>query len=328
METENPKQTAEGVAEEIPSRNLPPVTYQDLPEPLPLGKIVGPGVIMVGIGMAAGEFIIWPYVTLVAGLGVLWLALVAMLSQVFINMEIERYTLATGETAVTGFSRLWKPWGLVFCFAALFQYAWPGWAASASTALTFLLGGGNVVLITIVALFIIGVVLTASPVVYQTVEKVEFFKVGASIFFIVAVIALVIPLSAWGDLGGAVVRDFGRIPEDVPIALIVAAIGAAGAGGVHNLVLSNWIRDKGYGMGARIPRVVSPITGEDQARPSLGYLFPQDEENLSRWKVWWRRANIEHFISYFVVGMTVIVIMSLLAYATLSGQDVSTESGT
>jgi hypothetical protein len=24
-------------------------------------------------------------------------------------MEIERYTLATGETAVTGFSRFWKP---------------------------------------------------------------------------------------------------------------------------------------------------------------------------------------------------------------------------
>ena len=29
-------------------------------------------------------------------------------------MEIERYTLATGETAVTGFTRLWKPWGVLF----------------------------------------------------------------------------------------------------------------------------------------------------------------------------------------------------------------------
>ena len=26
-------------------------------------------------------------------------------------MEIERYTLATGETAVAGFVRFWKPWG-------------------------------------------------------------------------------------------------------------------------------------------------------------------------------------------------------------------------
>src|SRR5918997_5426749 len=107
---------------------------------------------MVGIGMAAGEFVIWPYVTLVAGLGLLWLALVAMLAQVFINMGIERYTLATGETAVTHISRMWKPWGVILCLAAIFQYACPGWAASASTALTFLLGAGNVVLITISAL--------------------------------------------------------------------------------------------------------------------------------------------------------------------------------
>ena len=28
-------------------------------------------------------------------------------------MEIERYTLATGETALTGFNRFWKHWGLV-----------------------------------------------------------------------------------------------------------------------------------------------------------------------------------------------------------------------
>jgi hypothetical protein len=34
--------------------------------------------------------------------------------QYFINMEVERYTLATGETAVTGFSRMWKWWGIIF----------------------------------------------------------------------------------------------------------------------------------------------------------------------------------------------------------------------
>ena len=28
-------------------------------------------------------------------------------------MEIERYTLATGETAVAGFARFWKPWGIL-----------------------------------------------------------------------------------------------------------------------------------------------------------------------------------------------------------------------
>lgn len=316
---EQSTKVADRIAEEIPSRNLPAVTYRDLPDPLPLWKILGPGVILAGVGMAAGEFIIWPYITLTAGLGLLWLALVALLAQVFINMELERYTLATGETAVTGFSRLWKPWGIVFCLAGIFQYAWPGWAVGSATALTYLFGGGNVILISIVSLFIIGIALTVSPVVYQTVEKVEFFKIGASLVFIGVVVVGVISWSAWGDLAGAVVGEFGRIPEGVPIALIVAGIAAAGAGGASNLALSSWARDKRYGMGAHIARVVSPITGEDQARPGIGHLFPQDEENLSRWRLWWRRANIEQFVSFFIVGTLIITIMSLLAYSTLSG---------
>ena len=36
-------------------------------------------------------------------------------------MEIERYTLATGETALTGFSRMWKHWGLVFVVMTLLR---------------------------------------------------------------------------------------------------------------------------------------------------------------------------------------------------------------
>jgi hypothetical protein len=41
-------------------------------------------------------------------------------------MEIERYTLATGETALTGFSRYWRHWGLVFAVMTYFANLWPG----------------------------------------------------------------------------------------------------------------------------------------------------------------------------------------------------------
>ena len=51
-----------------------PVTL-DLPEPASLGRMLGPGIIAVGIGMAAGELILWPYITALAGFGLLWLAL-------------------------------------------------------------------------------------------------------------------------------------------------------------------------------------------------------------------------------------------------------------
>ena len=66
--------------------------------------------ILVGVGVASGEYILFPFIASKAGLVFLWAAVVGVAMQFFINMEIERYTLATGQTALTGFTRLWKPW--------------------------------------------------------------------------------------------------------------------------------------------------------------------------------------------------------------------------
>jgi hypothetical protein len=294
---------------------------RDMPEPRPLRKMVGPGVIAVGIGMAAGEFILWPYLTSIGGLGLLWLAVATLVVQVVINMEIERYTLATGQTVVAGFARWWKGWGVLICLAGAFQYAWPGWATSGSSVFTFLTGGGDVMWITVGVLVVIGVLLTASPVIYRTVEKVELVKVGLTIFLLSVLVVGVLSWATFTEAGTAPIREFGRIPDGITFAMMLSAIGAAGAGGVHNLVLSNWIRDKGYGMGAHVPRLVSPITGQEEARGGDFYAFPQTEENLARWQVWWKRANIEHVVSFFVVCLMTISIMCMLAYQTLFGRE-------
>ena len=67
------------VAEEIPSRLLPPATYEDLPDPLPLRKVLGPGVVSIGIGVSSGELIIWPFITSQIGLVFLWAAVIGVL---------------------------------------------------------------------------------------------------------------------------------------------------------------------------------------------------------------------------------------------------------
>ncbi|MDQ3638458.1 MAG: Nramp family divalent metal transporter [Actinomycetota bacterium] len=93
----------------MPSRYLPAVEYRDLPEPQRLTKYLGASVIILATALGSGELFIWPYITSQVGMGLLWLAIVGFSVQFFLNMEIERYTLATGETTVTGFSRFWKP---------------------------------------------------------------------------------------------------------------------------------------------------------------------------------------------------------------------------
>jgi hypothetical protein len=237
--------------------------------------------------------LIWPYITTQAGVGLLWLATLGFLSQYFLNMEIERYTLATGETAVTGFSRFWKPWGIVFALGAILPNAFPGWAESAATALTYLTGWGEstVPWIVTVLLLSIGLAITVSPVVYNTIERVEIVLVVIIIAFLGLAIVIATDLSAWTEIAPRIVANLPRHINEIGIATILGAIAFAGAGGANNLCQSNYIRDENMGMGVHIPRIVSPITGEEEARSSTGYSFEVNEENLRRWDGWWKVAS-------------------------------------
>jgi hypothetical protein len=304
--------------------NLPPMPYRDMPEPLALSKVLGPSVILAGLGVGSGEYIIWPFMTATVGTGFLWAAMLSVTVQYFLNMEIERYTLATGETAVSGFVRFWKPWGVLFCLFTILPNMWPGWATSGVTILTFLMGGGDVPMITIGILVASGIALTSSPVVYQTLERAQFFKVGLTLVFLAVAIVAAISPSAWADLPQAV-TNFGRLPDSnvIPISLVLSGLVFAGAGGVNNLAQSNWIRDKGFGMGVYIPRIVSPITGEEAAAPATGSMARQDAENIRRFHGWWAVANKEQLVSFWFICVFSITIFSTLAYSTVFGQNIS-----
>lgn len=307
-------------ADRFPTRHLPAVTVRDLPPPpRSTWKVIGPGVIAAGVGLASGEFILYPYIASQVGLVFLWAAAVGLVTQWFLNMEIERYTLATGETALTGFSRFWRHWGLVFAVMTYFANLWPGWASSSATMVTYLFGGGNVTWISVGMLLAVGLTLTLSPVVYTALERVEFLKVGLVVFFVVVAVLFAVSADAWGELPRTVTApDF---PVDLGFALLLSALVFAGAGGGQNLVQSNWIRDKGFGMGAYVPRLVSPVTGRKEAAPrAAGFVFEPTEENLRRWHRWWRLANREQLVTFVLISFVTITLMSMLAYSTVYGK--------
>ena len=311
--------TAEAPAP-IPEASIGRVEERELPQAPPLRRIIGPSVILVGVGIASGEYILFPYIASQVGLVFLWAAVVGLLTQFFINMEIERYTLATGETAVTGFQRLWKPFGLLMIACAIVPNIWPAWATSAATITTFLFGGGNANAIAIGAMVLIGIALSASPVVYQTLEKFEFVKVALVLVFLVVALTTAVSAEAFGDLDKTVTSFGSFTGGELELAVLLGALAYAGAGGTNNLVVSNWIRDKGFGMGTYAPRVVSPITGEEEAAPSgRGFWFRVDPTSMERWRDWWRKANIEQFVSFFIIGLLTIVVFSLVAYSTVYG---------
>ena len=293
---------------------------RDLPEaPARLWPLIGPGIIAAGVGLASGEFVLWPYIASQVGLTLLWGAAIGIITQWFINMEIERYTLATGETALTGFSRLWRHWGLVFAILVYFANLWPGWATSSATMLTYLVGG-DALLIAIGMLIVIGAALTLAPVVYVMLERVQFLKVIAVTTFIVIAVVVVISREAWAELPRTVMH-IGSVPPQLGFALVMGAFAFAGAGGGQNLCQSNWIRDKGFGMGAYLPRLVSPITGHEEARNAATcFTFDPTAQNLSRWRGWWRMANIEQATTFALISFVTIVFTSMIAYSTVYGR--------
>jgi len=143
--------------------------------------------------------VLWPFIASQVGLVLLWGAFVGVVTQFFLNMEVERYTLATGETAVAGFTRFWRHWGLVFAVLGYFANLWPGWAISAATLATYLFGG-NATVIGVVILLVIGVGLTFAPVVYVALERLIFVKVAAVLILVALAMAFAIEPESWRAL--------------------------------------------------------------------------------------------------------------------------------
>jgi hypothetical protein len=319
---ENTSREATGNGWNIPSKYLPEPEYRELPDPRPLRVYLGASVILLATALGSGELIIWPYITARAGVGLLWLAFVGFTMQYFINMEVERYTLATGETAVTGFSRMWKWWSIIFILGSILPNTIPGWASSAATMFTYLfrLSEGTVPIITTIFLLTIALAVTLSPVIYNTLERVQMVLVAIIVAFLVVAIVIATDLSSWTGIITKAPQGAANLPRylaEIGTVSIFGAVVFAGAGGCNNLVQSNYIRDKGLGMGIRIPRIVSPITGEEEARPSLGYKFQLDEENMRRWRNWWKVANQEQLITFYILGLAVLIGLSVLLNSAL-----------
>ena len=330
MTSPTPERGEASTRAEIPDKYVPAVEYTDLPEPLPMKKVLGPSVLLLAGAIGSGEYVLWPSIASQVGLVLVWLVILGVGTQYFLNMEIERYTLATGETAVTGFTRLWKPWGVLFIIMGVLAWMWPGWATGGTTTLSFALGFSEDLIpyVTIGILILIGLVLTFSPVVYQTVEKIQFFMVALIVLFVIYAAFTLLGGDGYSALGRGFV-EVDKIPDgiaDVGAAALLGAIAFAGAGGVMNLVQSNWVRDKGLGMGAKLPKVVSPFTGEEVAAPTTGFFFHRDEENMRRWNGWWKVANREQFWTFFVIGAVALLVFMTLTFVTVGAGGTDAES--
>jgi hypothetical protein len=299
----------------VPVGVLPAPEVRELPAPVPLRAMVGPSVILVGLSIGSGEFVLWPRLTAEWGFALFWACWIGVTIQFFLNMEIERWTLATGESAVVGFVRLSRAFGPIFLVCATVPWVWPGWATGGATLLSWELPV-PVTATAIAGLVACGAILSIGPVVYRTVERLQLVLV-TGIFACLLVLSLrVVELDTVRALLAGAVR-VGHVPDGIHLPMLLGALAFAGAGGSVNLAQSNYIKDKGYGMGRWIGRITSPFTGREESDSEVGKVFLPTGESLERWRVWWRRSNLEHFFSFYLLALVSLALFCLLAASLL-----------
>lgn len=307
----------------IPPGSLPPLRTRNLPEPIQVRKMIGPSIILAGLALGSGEFVLWPYITVQSQFIFFWACMLGVTIQYFINMEIARWTLATGETAVMGFCRLSRIWAYIFLVLNIVPWIVPAWAKGAGQMLGWLAWGDQFdpagdasTWISIVTLFACGTVLTAGPIIYETVERMQMVLVSFVIVMVIVVATMVVRSDAiLAQAHGLMSFGLPELTGELDATLLLGAIAFAGVGGTMNLGQSNYIKDKGYGMGKYIGRITSPITGQEEAITDVGYHFPSDEVNLAKWQQWWWRAGMEHFVSFFLTCVLSLSLLTLISYS-------------
>ncbi len=307
---------------------LKPLQVNTLPDSPSLKKIIGPSFIILALGLGSGEVILWPYLSSNYGLGIIWGALLGLTFQFFMNMEIERYALAHGESVFVGLARKIRLVSFWFLFSTFIPWMWPGIIASSAKFFGTVFGLTDTNILTIFLLIFIGTILSLGPVLYKTVERLQktIISIGVPSIFLLSIF-LAKPEDwttlAKGSIG--IGKDFLFLPEGIAIASFLGALAYAGAGGNLNLAQSFYIKEKGYGMGKYAGRITSLLTGKNEDVSLTGSRFEPTEDNLKKFKMWWKNINIEHFVVFWVTGSITILLLALLAYATVFGDPGNTQ---
>jgi hypothetical protein len=215
---------------------------------------------------------------------------------------------------------------VVYAGFYLLQFGWPAWAGAAAGAIFYLAFGqlageaeastvywiGVAVYLACVAILLVG------RRIERTLELFNWAMVLAILTGLVVLCAAVAPVDKWiGAATGLVGYDwdkgsFAFVPSGADWFLLGAFAGYSGAGGVANLTLSNWARDKGFGMGGVTGYIPSAIGGKKVPLANTGSVFAPDAESMTRWQGWWRIVRADQWGVFFCGAMLGMILPAVL----------------
>ncbi|HKL24585.1 MAG TPA: Nramp family divalent metal transporter, partial [Candidatus Nanoarchaeia archaeon] len=286
-------------------------------------KLLGPSFLILATGIGSGEIVLWPLIASHYGMGLIWLAVVGITFQYFINMEIERYSLVKGESVFYGLNKLfsWAPYWLIF--STFLTFAIPGTAAASAQVIGEVTGVENFKWIGIGFLILMGFIVSLGKTVYNTLEKIMKSLLAILIPAVLIIVIYVSTTQDWTALAQGFVgqgEGYSWIPAGVVLATLFGAFAYSGSGGNLNLAQSSYVLEKEYGMGKYAPKIKSLLSQDKREKVDLeGATFELNQHSLSNFKKWWKKVSLEHFLVFWGGGLLMIILFMLLAYVTIGG---------
>ena len=312
-------------------------------------RFIGPGIVMMGVQIGGGEWLFGAEITARYGGGLMWIATVSIILQLFYNIECGRYALYCGEPIFTGFMRT-RPGPLFwigFIFVLNLGAFIPGLSTHAAAMIAALYldrppthqDGVLVMTLSYVLLGAVALPVLVGGKVYNTLQGVMAAKVFVILGFCLFVGVFFVSGENWLNVFSGFLK-FGTIPVTGPdgreatvnafqhyfagdgwpvisminIALLGAFAGFAGGGGLSNSTYSNYVREKGWGMGGVVGAIPSIIGGGKVKLSHVGKVFPITPENLGRWRSWFRYVLTDQIFIWFpgcIAGMAFPALLSL-----------------
>jgi hypothetical protein len=311
----------------------PPWEVREMPPPPPktLGsflKWAGPAVVLGALSVGGFEAYQAGYVAANKWVGIYWVYVVSCFFQLLLNNEIARYTIATGETALQGFTRL-KPakfWGWVTALFCIIQQGWPAWIGGAAAGVAAMFGIAQWQWVGMVALGVVFFVFAGSKRVYDTLEKIMYACFVVATFGLAFLTIFMTNWTAVREVSWGWVA-LGTIPAGITLTAIGPFLNQP-AGGFWNFWHTYWVREKGMGMASYFGRVTGLIAPAEEIRRS-GYMFNTDNPNeVERFRGWlW--MNTTTLAVFFIIlgGILFTYFASLAGYSAATIYNMQVPSG-
>ncbi len=270
-----------------------------------LWQLIGPSIIFVALSLNGGELLLWPSLAANFSLRLLWAIPIILALQFVINMEIERYTLVTGKSTEENLVGSVRWLAVLFAVTVFISLVWPAWMSTAGNLVVTVFAPGlpeaaarNVGLAVTIGLLLVAIGVFKNQKSYHIIETFSKFGLAIALGIIALMVVLNFEWSIFVEgLRGLV--SWGYIPAGLPRFDFLGALAFGGVAGVLNLVQSEWVMDKKYG--------VAGVAEKDRSKIEFS-----SEKSRRNFREWFRTVNTEHFLLFFCANLFSIFFVTYL----------------